>query len=99
MSPAHKQPQPTRDQALGSLLRTARERCGLTQQAAADLAGISRSHLANLEAGRHTPSLALALVLDRVLELTEAEREQLAAAVLPDAPRRSRPQLGGRPRR
>jgi transcriptional regulator with XRE-family HTH domain len=98
MNPMREQPQPTRAQALGSVLRTARQRRGLTQQAAAAQAGISRPHLANLEAGRHKPSVTVARILDRVLALTPAERDQLAAAILPDARQRSRPPLGERTR-
>jgi transcriptional regulator with XRE-family HTH domain len=41
--------------ALGSRLRQLRNRQGLSQQQLADLAGVDRSFLAQVESGKHSP--------------------------------------------
>jgi uncharacterized protein len=50
-----------------SLLRTARERSGLTQRALADRAGTSQSVIARIERGQSSPTVA---TLNRLLEAT-----------------------------
>ncbi|MFK0116929.1 Scr1 family TA system antitoxin-like transcriptional regulator [Streptomyces sp. NPDC090994] len=51
----------------GNWLRQQREAAGLTQQQLADLALMTRSHIAHIEAGRRMPSLQDAQRLDAVL--------------------------------
>ncbi|WP_248126490.1 type II toxin-antitoxin system Y4mF family antitoxin [Micrococcus lacusdianchii] len=59
---------------LGSALRAARRRLGLTQQEVADLAGLSDRTVRDLEKGSSSPSLgaviAVATVLGLRLEVT-----------------------------
>lgn len=59
---------------LGSALRAARRRLGLTQQEVADLAGLSDRTVRDLEKGSSSPSLgaviAVAMVLGLRLEVT-----------------------------
>lgn len=59
---------------LGSALRAARRRLGLTQQEVADLAGLSDRTVRDLEKGSSSPSLgaviAVAAVLGLRLEVT-----------------------------
>lgn len=59
---------------IGSALRTARRRLGLTQQEVADLAGLSDRTVRDLEKGSSSPSLgaviAVATVLGLRLEVT-----------------------------
>lgn len=81
--------------ALGPLLRSARLRTGLGVREAARAAGVSHSHLINLEAGRRTPSRTVAEALIRVLALDVATSELLRGAALDDVgrdhPNRRRP--------
>ncbi|MEU9704819.1 helix-turn-helix transcriptional regulator [Streptomyces sp. NPDC047981] len=51
----------------GKWLKAQREAAGLTQQELADLAIMTRSHIAHIEAGRRIPSLEDARRLDRAL--------------------------------
>jgi len=51
----------------GDWLKERREAAGLTQQQLADLAFMTRSHIAHIEAGRRVPSKADAQRLDRAL--------------------------------
>ena len=59
---------------IGSTLRAARRRLGLTQQEVADLAGLSDRTVRDLEKGSSSPSLgaviAVAMVLGLRLEVT-----------------------------
>ena len=59
---------------IGSALRAARRRLGLTQQEVADLAGLSDRTVRDLEKGSSSPSLgaviAVAMVLGLRLEVT-----------------------------
>lgn len=59
---------------IGSALRAARRRLGLTQQEVADLAGLSDRTVRDLEKGSRSPSLgaviAVATVLGLRLEVT-----------------------------
>ncbi|MBY8878945.1 helix-turn-helix domain-containing protein [Actinacidiphila acidipaludis] len=52
----------------GEWLRAQREAAGLTQQELADLAIMTRSHIAHIEAGRRVPSREDARRLDRALD-------------------------------
>jgi DNA-binding XRE family transcriptional regulator/molybdate-binding protein len=51
-------------------IRAARERRGLTQQALADRAGLTRQQVGAMESRRHVPSVAAALAVARVLGTT-----------------------------
>ena len=70
---------------IGAMLRAARHRAGLSSRRAAARAGISRGHLLDSESGRRCPSVVVADALADALELTDAERADLAAAAVPDA--------------
>lgn len=72
---------------LGPMLRAARGRAGLKVVEAAFLAGISRPHLSNMEAGRRLPSEAIARALADVLCLDDDERARLLAVAVSDAGR------------
>lgn len=54
--------------AYGEWLRALREAAGLTQQELADMAFMSRTHIAHIEAGRRIPTAQDARSLDRALE-------------------------------
>jgi putative transcriptional regulator len=54
----------------GERMKRAREHAGLTQQEAADRAGIHRVTLARLETDARKPSAVLALALARALDTT-----------------------------
>lgn len=49
-----------------NLLRSAREREGLTQEKLAERAGVSRQTIISIEGGRYVPSLELALTFARI---------------------------------
>lgn len=53
--------------AYGEWLKAQREAAGLTQQELADIAIMTRSHIAHIEAGRRIPSAEGARRLDRAL--------------------------------
>ena len=55
---------------LGSTIRSERKRAGLSQQALASRASLSRSWLAHLEAGHRTAELESVMRLLRALDLT-----------------------------
>lgn len=55
---------------LGSTVRSERKRAGLSQQALAERASLSRSWLARLEAGHRTAELESVMRLLRALDLT-----------------------------
>jgi len=63
---------------VGSMLRAARHRRGLSGRQAAGQVGISVSHLLSVEAGGRCPSTAVAEAIAGVLGLGDAERERLA---------------------
>jgi transcriptional regulator with XRE-family HTH domain len=54
-------------------LKTLREERGMTQQALADKAGISREYLARLEGARHDPTLTMLERLARALRVAVTE--------------------------
>lgn len=68
-------------QNLGGAVRAARERRGWTQAALAELAGLERTYLTDLEAGRRNPSVrtlekiskALGIKLHVLFERAERE--------------------------
>lgn len=53
----------------GPALRTIRERSGVTQTALATAAGIKRSHLSNIEAGRRNASPDIAIAMAKALKV------------------------------
>jgi transcriptional regulator with XRE-family HTH domain len=53
--------------SIGECLRATRERGGLTLEQAAELSGLSKSHLSRLESGDRQPSVAALLALSRAL--------------------------------
>ncbi|MEU9183343.1 helix-turn-helix transcriptional regulator [Streptomyces sp. NPDC048484] len=69
------------------MLRTARERAGLSQSEAARRAGIGQSYAWLLEAGQRVPSMAVAEALANVLQLTLAECHTLFGCAVDDAGR------------
>jgi XRE family aerobic/anaerobic benzoate catabolism transcriptional regulator len=64
--------------ALGERVRTVRARCGLTRKGAAQAAGVSERHLANLESGTGNPSF---LILDEVARALGSSIAELAGDV------------------
>src|ERR687894_530600 len=66
-------PDPTITMRFGARVRTARQRQGLTLDALAAAAGISRATLSNLERGEHSPSLTAATNVARSLGVSLAE--------------------------
>lgn len=77
----------TPPQALGPLLRAARERAGLSQSEAARRAGVGQSYVWLLERGQRTPSMAVAELLADVLALTLDECRTLYGCAVTDAGR------------
>jgi putative transcriptional regulator len=51
-------------------LVTVRKKLDLTQEELANIVGISRAYLANIEAGKHTPSLDVAGKLSTALKVS-----------------------------
>lgn len=70
----------TRVSGLGEALRAARKRQGLTQEELAGLAGVGLRFVSDLERGKETVQLGLALKVTRLLglELAVVERRDLA---------------------
>ena len=58
---------------LGRRVKAAREQRGLSQEALASKAGISRGYLARLEIGRHEPSLTMLETLAKALKVKLAD--------------------------
>src|ERR671912_2710803 len=75
----------------GARVRTARQRQGLTLEALATAAGISRAALSNLERGEHSPSLTAATNVARSLGVSLAEllgdEERRPVVTIPKAER------------
>ncbi|MET9414117.1 helix-turn-helix transcriptional regulator [Streptomyces klenkii] len=71
----------------GPTLRAVRERAGLGLRETARRAGVSAGYLANLEAGRRSPSMTALSALADVTCPTAAERATLAEAAVRDAGR------------
>jgi non-specific serine/threonine protein kinase len=80
--------------AFGALLRAHRREAGLTQEALAERAGLSRRGLQHLEAGEARPYPATLEALAAALELAPGDRARLRAA-LPASP--PPPGAGGGP--
>lgn len=55
---------------LGAMLKAARRRERLSQQHVADMAGISKSYVCELEKGQSVPSLLIAARLSTVLDVS-----------------------------
>ena len=51
-----------------NMLKEAREKKGLSQEALAELAGVSRQTIISIERGRYVPSLELALKLAKIFK-------------------------------
>ncbi|TJZ99002.1 helix-turn-helix transcriptional regulator [Actinacidiphila oryziradicis] len=75
---------------LGGMLWQARQRAGLSALGLGRLAGVSGTHVQNLEAGWHRPSESIAARLADALPLTDWERALLLGLAVPDADMRSR---------
>ena len=58
---------------LGKWIREYREKQGLTQSELADLVGVRRETIVNLERGRYNPSLKLAMDIAKVFHVTVEE--------------------------
>lgn len=59
--------------ALMTKIREYREKQGLTQSELADLVGVRRETIVNLERGRYNPSLKLAMDIAKVFHVTVEE--------------------------
>ncbi len=59
--------------ALRNRLKELRARHDLTQQALAEMVGVSRQTIISLEKGRYSPSVTLALLIARVLRVALEE--------------------------
>lgn len=59
--------------ALTAKIREYREKQGLTQSELADLVGVRRETIVNLERGRYNPSLKLAMDIAKVFHVTVEE--------------------------
>ena len=59
--------------ALTTKIREYREKQGLTQSELADLVGVRRETIVNLERGRYNPSLKLAMDIAKVFHVTVEE--------------------------
>lgn len=59
--------------ALTTKIRENREKQGLTQSELADLVGVRRETIVNLERGRYNPSLKLAMDIAKVFHVTVEE--------------------------
>jgi transcriptional regulator with XRE-family HTH domain len=70
----------SRPEPVGSLLRSLRQRRGLSQLALSQGAGISQRHISFVESGRSMPSRELIVALSRHLEVTPRERNTLLLA-------------------
>lgn len=79
------------------LLKRYRTEAGLTQEALAERAGVSRRGIQALERGESKPQKDTAQRLVVALGLTEEERDQFLAAAAPAPRRRATPPAGSRP--
>ena len=61
------------EMALTTKIREYREKQGLTQSELADLVGVRRETIVNLERGRYNPSLKLAMDIAKVFHVTVEE--------------------------
>ncbi|MFE7229868.1 helix-turn-helix domain-containing protein [Streptomyces sp. NPDC057596] len=77
----------TPPQGLGPLLRTARERAGLSQSEVGRRAGIPQGYVWKLETGQRCPSTAVAERLADVLRLKLPECKTLFGCAVDDAGR------------
>jgi putative transcriptional regulator len=58
---------------LGNRLKELRARHDLTQEALAEMVGVSRQSIISIEKGRYSPSVTLALRLARILQVPVEE--------------------------
>lgn len=72
---------------VGPMLQDARLRAGLSLRRAAQVAGVSHTHLSRLEACLRVPSRTVAGLLAEALALTDAERARLLEAAAPNSGR------------
>jgi putative transcriptional regulator len=75
----------TVDHALGNHLRVERAKRSLTQQALAEMVGVSRKTINTIETGRFIPSTLVALRMARALQVSVEELFFLADDASPDA--------------
>ena len=68
----HDSPKPD-DRIVGHVLRSTRERLGLTQEDAADKAGLHRAQYGRYEAGQNAPSFLTVIQIARRLGASSAE--------------------------
>lgn len=54
---------------IGDVLKSAREKAGLTQLELSGMVGVSRAYYADVERGRYTPSLKVLSKLADILEI------------------------------
>ena len=54
---------------IGTVLKAAREKAGLTQIELAEKAGVTRAYYADVERGRYTPSLRVLSKLSEILNI------------------------------
>lgn len=60
---------PTVSEAFARLLKEERQRVGVSQEALADMSGLSRSEVSVLERGKVTPRIDTLLALETALEI------------------------------
>ena len=78
-----KRRQPTKSQrTLGEMVKHRRQTLGLSQRKLAEMLGVKGSHVAYLEMGRRSPSLAL---LKRLADVLQLDRWQLFLLAHPEA--------------
>lgn len=77
----------TPPKGLGRVLRTARERAGLSQGQVAAEVGVRPDFISKLERSQRCPSAAVADALAVLLDLDEAATQLLAASAVADAGR------------
>ncbi len=70
------------NRSLGSVLKEAREKLGMTQRALADQTGVEPSHIAYIEHGTRRPSLSL---VKRIADALGLNRRELLFLAHPDA--------------
>lgn len=77
----------TPPEGLGAVLRTARDRAGLSQSELAAMVGIRRAYVRKLEHSERCPSLVVAMALRGALTLDEDEAALLLGCAVGDAGR------------
>ena len=85
--------------ALTTKIREYREKQGLTQSELADLVGVRRETIVNLERGRYNPSLKLAMDIAKVFHVTVERYFPIRNKKTPTYPAQVSPQERSHPRR